>query len=744
MGKNQSCLSADDLRKLEHNQLSQQRLDQFESHLTECSTCREAFDATDVEPLPQWQSEICPALRETFDIGLPETRADDSAGHETFLQLLGPSEDSRMLGRIGNYEVVGIIGQGGMGVVFKAFETALNRFVAIKMLLPHLTANGAARQRFLREAQAAAAVVDDHVLPIFGVDQWQETPYIVMKYSGGQTLQQRIGQQGPLELKEVLRIGMQSAKGLAAAHAQGLVHRDVKPSNIMLDGTVDRAVLMDFGLARAGDDASITRTGIISGTPQFMSPEQVRADSVDARSDLFSLGSTLYAMCAGRPPFRAESAYGVMHRITHQEPAPVCEVNSDIPKWMGGIIAQLMSKTAEDRFESADEVAELMEGCLAHVQQPTTTKLPKAVPPTCGSHFSRGGGSSWGKWLALASFAFLFILAGSLLIIELNKGKLVIECAADSVPVRIMQGDVEVQTLTVTKEGATIKIAAGTYLVEVDGDSDQIDVQGNTVVVSRGGVETVKIEQNGALFVAPVWTPPANPNPKKILEEVNADKRAANYSTALEKHIWFHENANRIDPSQSAVRLSFGLGSWLELGEKYPPALVKMRETRDAVEAKIRDPNRIRVSFDDFHEFTAFNDSLRDQERTVELFKWLDEVEPEDAARVYGISEAALIKEKEYEICGKYVNPVKDAGRICDSYERGVEWTPRFGNEYLKVKEDMFVDKSALLIEILVRNDRTAEAKEASDRLIKFAKEKKISARLEKAINAALKKKPVD
>ena len=169
-----------------------------------------------------------------------------------------------------------------------------------------------------------------------------------------------------------------------------------------------------------------------------------------------------------------------------------------------------------------------------------------------------------------------------------------------------------------------------------------------------------------------------------------------------------------------------------------------MRETRDAVEAKIRDPNRIRVSFDDFHEFTAFNDSLRDQERTVELFKWLDEVEPEDAARVYGISEAALIKEKEYEICGKYVNPVKDAGRICDSYERGVEWTPRFGNEYLKVKEDMFVDKSALLIEILVRNDRTAEAKEASDRLIKFAKEKKISARLEKAINAALKKKPVD
>ena len=425
MAETQSCLSENDLRELEDNQLSQQRLEQFEDHLSDCEKCREIFDASDAQPLPQWQSEICLALRETFDIGLPETCADDSARHETFLQLLGPSEDPRMLGRIGNYEVVGIIGQGGMGVVFKAFETSLNRFVAIKMLLPHLTANGAARKRFLREAQAAAAVVDDHVLPIFGVDQWQETPYIVMKYSGGQTLQQRIGQQGPFELKEVLRIGMQAAKGLAAAHAQGLVHRDVKPSNIMLDGTVDRAVLMDFGLARAVDDASITRTGIISGTPQYMSPEQVRADSVDARSDLFSLGSTLYAMCAGRPPFRADSAYGVMHRITHEEPTPICEVNSDVPHWMGKIVQRLMSKTFDDRFESAEEVAELMESCLAHVQQPTKTKLPEAMV-SVGSN--RGGSSSWGKWLALVSFAFFLALGGILLAIELSKGKLVIEC----------------------------------------------------------------------------------------------------------------------------------------------------------------------------------------------------------------------------------------------------------------------------------------------------------------------------
>ena len=513
MSKSQTCLSKNDLRDLKHNQLSQERLEQFESHLTDCIKCRQILDATDVEPLPQWQSEICPVLRETFDIASLETRSDDTARHETFVRLLSPSEDPKMLGRVGNYEVVGIIGQGGMGVVFKAFETSLNRFVAIKMLLPHLTANSAARKRFLREGQAAAAVVDDHVLPIFGVDQWQGTPYLVMKYSGGQTLQQRIVHQGPLDVKEVLRIGMQAARGLAAAHAQGLVHRDVKPSNILLDGSVDRAVLMDFGLARASDDASITRTGIISGTPQYMSPEQVRADVVDARSDLFSLGSTLYAMCAGRPPFRSESAYGVMHRITHEEPTPICAVNADVPPWMGVIVHRLMAKQAEDRFNSADEVADLLEGCLAHVQQPTSVLLPETLAVAASD---RGGFTSWRKWLTFASFAFFVALAGLLLVIELNKGKLVIECAADDVPIRIMQGDVEVEKLTVSKDGATIKIAAGKYLVEVDGAPDKVIVEGKGVTLSRGGVESVKIRLDGASIAGPQSSGYASP--KKVFE----------------------------------------------------------------------------------------------------------------------------------------------------------------------------------------------------------------------------------
>lgn len=492
MNTNQTCISDSDLRDLSRNQFSDRQIEQFESHLTVCGACREKLDAIDEEPHPLWDLEIRPAIRETFTVLDSITATGEGSSHESLLQLLTPSDDPAMLGRVGVYEVVGIVGQGGMGVVFKAFEPALNRFVAIKMLLPHLTANGAARKRFLREAQAAAAVVDDHVLPIFGVDEWQGTPYLVMKYSSGQTLEQRIHQQGPLALKEVLRISVQAARGLAAAHAQGLVHRDVKPSNILLDGSVDRAVLMDFGLARTVNDASVTRTGIVSGTPQYMSPEQVEASSVEPRSDLFSLGSVMYAMCAGYAPFRGDSAYAVMHSIAKGVPTPIREVNSDVTEWLGVIIERLMSKDASDRFGSADEVAQLLEDCLAHVQDPTRTELPTALKQAAG------GGSSWRKWLAIACGGMLTLLLGVVITIELNKGKLIIESDVDDIPIRIMRGDQLVESLTVFKAGQSTRVSAGNYVIEVDGDFPDIRIDKQKVSLSRGERSTITITQADA------------------------------------------------------------------------------------------------------------------------------------------------------------------------------------------------------------------------------------------------------
>ncbi len=309
-----------------------------------------------------------------------QAASEDAEPNDTptakLLDLLGPTDDPNMLGRIGPYEIIGLLGQGGMRAVFKGFDRSLNRFVAIKMLQPHLAASGAARKRFAREGQAVAAVVDDHVMAIHCVDEWQGVPYLVMTYSRGVSLQKRLSDNGPLEVREILRIGMQAVKGLAAAHAQGIVHRDIKPANIFLDQNVERVQLMDFGLARAVDDASLTRSGTLAGTPQYMSPEQTRAETVDQRSDFFSLGSVMYAMCTGHAPFRAESSYSVLRLITDKKPRPIREINPDVPEWLCALITKLMAKQASDRFASAKEVAELLELCLAHVQQPTTVPLP--------------------------------------------------------------------------------------------------------------------------------------------------------------------------------------------------------------------------------------------------------------------------------------------------------------------------------------------------------------------------------
>ena len=300
-------------------------------------------------------------------------------------QLLSPPSHPEMLGRIGRYDVERLVGSGGMGVVFKAYDTELNRPVAVKLLAPYLAMSGAARNRFAREARAAAAVVDDHVVPIHNVETDDEHPFLVMKYIAGGSLQQRLDREGPLDVCEVLRIGMQTAKGLAAAHAQGLIHRDVKPSNILLNEGVERALLTDFGLARATDDASLTRSGFHPGTPHYMSPEQVRGEAIDARSDLFGLGCVLYAMCTGHPPFRSETSYAVLRRITDDTPRSIRETNPNMPPWLDQIVMTLLAKSPEDRFEAAEQVAELLKDCLAHTQNPTTTSLPESCVVTSPS-----------------------------------------------------------------------------------------------------------------------------------------------------------------------------------------------------------------------------------------------------------------------------------------------------------------------------------------------------------------------
>ena len=387
------------LKLLLNDQLTLREARHTEEHLDQCPTCRRDLEWMAADP--HWWRDASEFLRLASDeptqsVALSSSSRPDegaqSSQHncgcamepttfDVVLEYLEPGNDPALLGRLGGYEILEVIGQGGMGIVLKGFDRELHRYVAIKVLAPHFAGSAAARQRFAREAQAAAAIVHPHVVPIHSVDVAGPLPYLVMPLLSGQSLEQRLEKEGPLPLPDILRIGLQAAEGLAAAHAQGLVHRDVKPANILLEKGVNRVLLTDFGLARAVDDATLTRSGIIAGTPQYMSPEQARGDAVDCRSDLFSLGSVLYAMCTGHSPFRAETWMGVLRRICDNQPRPVREINPDIPQWLEILISQLHSKAASERLQSAGEVARLLEQCLAHVHQPLANPLPESIIP---------------------------------------------------------------------------------------------------------------------------------------------------------------------------------------------------------------------------------------------------------------------------------------------------------------------------------------------------------------------------
>jgi serine/threonine protein kinase len=351
-------------------------------HLDGCRDCQQMIEALAAEPA--WWEELrhMPAANGALlgQLSLPFLDGPQSptcpAGEGVYLGFLDPVEGPECLGRLGPFTITGVLGQGGMGIVLEAFDSALDRRVAIKVLSPHLASNPAARHRFAREARAAAAIAHPHVVPIFGVDSWKGLPYLVMAHVAGRSLQERLTAEGPLPLEEVLRIGMESASGLAAAHDRGLVHRDVKPANILLEGTTGRVLLTDFGLARAVDDAGLTQSGIIPGTPQYMAPEQARGEGSDHRADLFSLGSTLYAMCTGQAPFGADAPLAVLRRVCSGRPRPVLEVAPATPEWLAGIIDKLHAMNPADRFASAGEVADLLGKCLAHVRQPRSVPLP--------------------------------------------------------------------------------------------------------------------------------------------------------------------------------------------------------------------------------------------------------------------------------------------------------------------------------------------------------------------------------
>ncbi len=302
---------------------------------------------------PSMMSEL-PTITNPFEAKRKEAAA-------AFPFLSASIEDGAM-GRIEGYEVRRLIARGGMGMVFEAFDRALMRTVAVKVLAPEIAASEDARARFLREARAAAAVDHENVLPVHAVGETMGFPYLVMPFVNGVSLQARIRRQGALSIDELLRISTMTARGLAAAHERGLVHRDIKPDNILLEAEPGTRVwIADFGLARAAEDPGLTKTGVLAGTPQYSSPEQVDGRELDHRTDCFSFGAVMYAMATGEGPFQGEALIAVLRKIAEHDPTPPREQRPELPEDLEALIMSLLEKEPDKRPADAKTLVERLE-----------------------------------------------------------------------------------------------------------------------------------------------------------------------------------------------------------------------------------------------------------------------------------------------------------------------------------------------------------------------------------------------
>ena len=366
---------------------------QWLAHLEQCSTCQRVLDDLAASPQLWFEAQetladravdlshitesIVPLAAEPIRRDLKDPMCEFELAQ---LQRLLPARNGagqggggsvnsyppcEAIARIDRYDLEQLIGRGGMGLVFRAWDTQLHRVVAVKTLGMALWSMPAARERFIREGRAAAMLNHPNIVPMYDVINDPPVPALVMQYIAGPTLEEWIQSRGPLGWSHAVRIALQLADSLCAAHAEGLVHRDIKPGNVLLEADGTRALLTDFGLVRAMDDATLTQSGLLAGTPHFMSPEQARGEDVDGRSDLFSLGSLIYYAISGQTPFRGRESMSVLNSLCHAPHTPLCQINKEVPIEVSRLVDRLLHKQPSHRPASSMEVRDALRQLLA-------------------------------------------------------------------------------------------------------------------------------------------------------------------------------------------------------------------------------------------------------------------------------------------------------------------------------------------------------------------------------------------
>jgi eukaryotic-like serine/threonine-protein kinase len=274
------------------------------------------------------------------------------------------------------YEIDAVLGQGGMAKVFKGSDRVLSRTVAVKVLSPQFAGDDQFVSRFRREAQAAAGLNHPNIVSVFDTGDQGDVHYIVMEYVEGRTLRDAIRQGGPLLPERAVEITEEVARALGAAHEAGLVHRDVKPGNIMLTSDGSEVKVMDFGIARTTSGDTLTQTAAVLGTASYLSPEQAQGQSVDARTDIYSLGCVLYEMLTGRPPFTGDSPVSIAYKHVKEDPVPPTSLNDDVTPGLEAVVMKMLAKNAANRYQTAHELLEDLERVRQGLPTLATPVLP--------------------------------------------------------------------------------------------------------------------------------------------------------------------------------------------------------------------------------------------------------------------------------------------------------------------------------------------------------------------------------